>query len=271
MFNWCQYGVVEIAPDGKAVDGGRLKDVAWSDKDNYGKAGITSARIGWLPTQCGGIKTGPGGHIYVGLRMLPRDHEIPKAALAINAYDKMLGSVVKFAPTGGGVFPDDGDGQKRTFKNGPIEFAIPDKFGPGLPMGGLVTQHGVRFKQSYIEGAVRAYPGLSPFSGHDRSDACVCQTPRFDVDDFGRVYIPNALTCSIAVTDDAGNEITRFGSYGNFDSQGPKSAIPKPAIPLAYPVAVQVSERHIYVADSANRRVVRVDVRWKAEAKCEVR
>jgi hypothetical protein len=269
MFNWCQYGVIEIGPDGKAVDGGRLKDVAWSDKANYDKAGVASARIGWLPSQCGGLKIGPGGHIYLGLRMLPRDYEIPKAAAQINGYDKMVGSVIKFAPTGGGVFPD--DGQKGTFKNGPLEFTMPEKFGPGLPMGGLFTQHGVRFKKSYIEGGVRAYPGLSPFSGYDRSDGCVCQTPRFDVDNFGRVYIPNALTCSVTVADDAGNEIAQFGSYANFDSQGPKSAIPRPAIPLAYPVAVQVSQRHIYVADSANRRVVRVDVRWKAEATCVVK
>jgi hypothetical protein len=34
---------------------------------------------------------------------------------------------------------------------------------------------------------------------------------------------------------------------------------------------VQVSQRHIYVADSANRRVVRVDVSWKAEATCAVK
>jgi hypothetical protein len=269
MFNWCQYGVIEIGPDGKAVDGGRLKDVAWSDKDNYGKAGVVSARIGWLPTQCGGVKVGAGGNLYVGLRMLPRDFEISKSAAQINGYDKMVGSVIKFTPIGGGVFPD--DGQKGTFKNGPLEFKIPEMFAPGLPMGGLVTQHGTRFKKTYIEGAQRAFAGLAPFSGFDRSDGCVCQTPRFDVDDFGRVYIPNALTCSVAVADDAGNEIATFGSYGNFDSQGPKSAIPRPAIPLAYPVAVQVSQKHIYVADSANRRVVRVDVRWKAEAKCPVK
>lgn len=265
MFNWCQCGVIEIGPDGRAVDGGRLKDAAlWSDKANYDKAGIASARIGWLPSQCGGIKVGPAGHLYVGLRVLPRDHSPPPAAARINGYDKMTGSILKFAPTGGGVFPD--DGRKGTFKNGPLEFALPEQFGPGLPMGGLVTQHGVHFKQSYIEGAERAYPGLSPFSGYDRSDGCVCQTPRFDVDGFGRVYIPSALTCSIAITDDAGNEITRFGSYGNFGSQGPKSAVPVPPIPLAYPVAVQVSQRHVYIADSANRRVVRVDVGWRAEA-----
>ncbi len=269
MFNWCQYGVMEIGPDGKAVDGGRLKDVAWSDKANYDKAGVGSARIGWLPSQCGGIKVGPGGHLYVGLRMLPRDFQAPKEAAQINGYDKMVGSVIKFAPSGGGVFPD--DGQKGTFKNGPLEFTMPEKFGPGLPMGGLVTQHGTRFKQSYIEGAQHAFAGLSPFSGFDRSDGCVCQTPRFDVDDYGRVYIPNALTCSVAIADDAGNEIVRFGNYGNFDSQGPKSAISSPSIPLAYPVAVQVSHCHVYVADSANRRVIRVDVRWKAETTCMVK
>jgi hypothetical protein len=269
MFNWCQYGVIEIGPDGKAVDGGRLKDVVWSDKTNYDKAGIASARIGWLPSQCGGIKVGPGGHLYVGLRMLPRDFAIPKAAAQINGYDKMVGSVIKFEPGGGGVFPD--DGQKGTFKNGPLEFTMPEKFGPGLAMGGLVTQHGTRFKQSFIEGGQRAFPGLAPFSGFDRSDGCVCQTPRFDVDDFGRVYLPNALTCSVAIVDDAGNEIVQFGGYGNFDSQGPKSGIPNPAIPLAYPVAVQISQRHVYVADSANRRVVRVDLGWKTEATCAIK
>ena len=40
---------------------------------------------------------------------------------------------------------------------------------------------------------------------------------------------------------------------------------------MAYPVAVQVSQRHLYVADSANRRVVRVDVRWRAEATVAVK
>ena len=112
----------------------------------------------------------------------------------------------------------------------------------------------------HIEGATRAYPILAPFSS-----PCACQTPRFDVDDFGRLFIPNALTCSVQVVDNTGNEILRFGSYGNFDSRGPGSAVPAPAIPLAYPTAVKTSFRHIYVADSANRRVVRVDKAFAVE------
>ena len=41
-----------------------------------------------------------------------------------------------------------------------------------------------------------AYPGFAPFSGWRRSDCCVCRTPRFDLDPYGRLYIPNAVTCS---------------------------------------------------------------------------
>jgi hypothetical protein len=268
MFNWCEYAVLHIGPDGKAVPHERLKGLPWGDKDNYKKAGIDSALIGWLPTQCGGLKVGPDGSVYLGLRVLPRDYPLPEAWTKADGYTQMLGSVIKFKPTGGGVYPD--DGRKGTWKNG-IELPIPEKFGEGLPMGGVRTQHGQSLTKTYFEGAVKSYPGLAPFSGYGRSDGCVCQTPRFDVDDYGRLYLPNALTCSVSIVDNAGNEILRFGGYGNHDSAGPKSAVPAPAIPLAYPVAAQVSFKHIYVADSANRRVVRVEPRYALEAVCDVK
>jgi hypothetical protein len=268
MFNWCEYAVLHVGPDGKPIPHERLKNVAWGDKENYKKAGIDSALIGWLPSQCGGLKVGRDGHVYLGLRVLPRDYELPEALAKANGYATMIGSIIKFKPSGGAVYPD--DGRKGSWKNG-IELPIPAKFGDGLPMGSVRTQHGQTLAKTFIEGAVRTYPGLAPFSGHGRSDGCVCQTPRFDVDEFGRLYVPNALTCSVTVLDNAGNEILRFGGYGNHDSQGPGSAVPAPAIPLGYPVAAQVSWKHIYVADSANRRVVRVDPRYTVEAVCEVK
>src|SRR5262249_8809945 len=227
-----------------------------------------SALIGWLPAQCGGIKVGPGGYVYLGLRVLPREYELPEGLAKANGYAMTIGSVIKFKPTGGGVYPD--DGKKGKWKNG-IELPIPEKFGEGIPMASIRTQHGVTLQKTFFEGAERAYPGVAPFSGYGRSDFCVCQSPRFDVDDYGRLYLPNALTCSVTVLDNAGNEILRFGGYGNHDSGGPKSAVGKPTIPLAYPVAAQVSYKHIYVADSANRRVVRVDPRYALEASCEVK
>lgn len=266
MFNWCQYAVVEFGPDGKPGNQSRLRDVPWSDLDNYKKAGVQGALIGWLPSRCGGVKVGPGGHVYLGVQVLPRDYQVPAGLDQIRSYTQAVGCVVKFKPSGGAVHPD--DGRTGSWSNGPIKLPIPEKLGDGLPLGSVRTQHGVVLKQTFFEGAVRAYPGLAPFSGYDRSDGCVCQSPRFDVDDYGRIYVPNALTCSVTVLDDAGNEIARFGGYGNRDSEGPASKVPIPALPLAYPVAVGVSFKHIYVADSANRRVLRVDPVYQAEKTC---
>ena len=90
--------------------------------------------------------------------------------------------------------------------------------------------------------------------------------PRFDVDDFGRLYIPNGITYEVSVRDNAGNEIVRFGGYGNFDCQGPASQEPQPAIPLGWPVTAGASDRFIYVGDCLNHRVVRVDKTFAAEA-----
>src|SRR5262249_20108036 len=39
-----------------------------------------------------------------------------------------------------------------------------------------------------------------------------------------------------------------------------------PVIPLAWPIGVGVSYNHIYVCDQLNRRIVRVDKTWAAEA-----
>ena len=40
---------------------------------------------------------------------------------------------------------------------------------------------------------------------------------------------------------------------------------------MAYPVAVKASFKHIYVADSANRRVVRADPVYAAEETCAIK
>ena len=90
------------------------------------------------------------------------------------------------------------------------------------------------------------------------------------VDHYGRLFIPNAITCSVQVVDNEGNLIVRFGQYGNLDSAGQGSQIPKPDIPLGWPEAVGVSEKAIYVADVLNRRIVRVLATHAAEATVDV-
>jgi hypothetical protein len=119
------------------------------------------------------------------------------------------------------------------------------------------------------------YPGVAPFSGGGyggNTSCCVCRVSRFDLDRYGRLALPNVVSTSVTVVDNAGNVICEFGKYGNFDSQyvSPGNADRKPInatpdIPLCWPTGVGFTEKAIYVCDTYNRRVVRVDLTWKAE------
>ena len=122
------------------------------------------------------------------------------------------------------------------------------------------------------------YPGLAPFSSAlygNGMASCSCRGPRFDLDRYGRLALPNAFSNSVTVMDNAGNVIRAFGKYGNFDSQyvppgatDAKPLIGTPDIPLAWPVGAGFTEKAIYVADNYNRRVVRADMTWQAEEIC---
>ena len=96
------------------------------------------------------------------------------------------------------------------------------------------------------------------------------QNARFDVDRYGRVFVPDAFGFSIAVLDANANPIARFGGYGNVDSRRPGGRLSEPAIPLGWPHAVAVTGRMAYVADMVNRRLVAVALEAAAEAECVV-
>lgn len=93
-------------------------------------------------------------------------------------------------------------------------------------------------------------------------------SPRFGVDDFGRIVYPNTLTRSVALMDNAGNEILRFGTYGNIDDWQALDGRwgEAKSIPLSWPGAVDATERYIYVADHANVGVLRLAKTFAAEA-----
>ena len=114
-----------------------------------------------------------------------------------------------------------------------------------------------------MTGAIAEYPGCGPVSRWNAVGSCACTKPRFDVDGFGRLYIPNAITFTVSVRDNSDNEIASFGSYGNYDAAGPE-------IPLGWPVTAGASDRAIYVGDALNHRVVRVDKRFALEASVDV-
>jgi len=84
------------------------------------------------------------------------------------------------------------------------------------------------------------------------------------------VFFPNLGQFRIEVVDTNNNPITRFGKYGNEDSGGPAARVKKPEIPLAWPTYVAVSDRYAYVADTVNRRVVRVKLGYQTDATCAI-
>ncbi|MCA9099755.1 MAG: hypothetical protein KDA63_01305, partial [Planctomycetales bacterium] len=90
--------------------------------------------------------------------------------------------------------------------------------------------------------------------------SCVLHTPRFDVDDFGRIYYPTSIEPSVTIIDNAGNPILRFGTWGNRDSTGGLSGdlVPTSDIPLGLPNSVAVTDDYIYVADMVNLRILRI-------------
>jgi hypothetical protein len=174
----------------------------------------------------------PAGNVYVLQVGQPKGHVPPKGFEKDPAYARCTGTVYKFGPKGG------------------------------------------EFRRGQAVGALRAYTALSgPISGAWQStiSVCHCTKPRFEVDAYGRLYIPNAFTYKVVLRDNADNEILAFGGYGNFDAQGPKSAEPRPEIPIGWPITVGASDRYIYVGDALNHRVVRADKAWAAEAKVEVK
>ena len=120
------------------------------------------------------------------------------------------------------------------------------------------TGTGKRLYPTPLKGPAKIY---DVHYGHiSRDSRQVGFSPRFGVDDYGRICYPNTLTRSVALMDNAGNEILRFGTYGNIDDwrklEGRWSEAK--AIPLSWPGAVDATDRWIYVADHANIGVLRL-------------
>ncbi|GIW80151.1 MAG: hypothetical protein KatS3mg105_1958 [Gemmatales bacterium] len=176
----------------------------------------------------GSLRVDYQGNLYLLQKKLPKDFHPPKEWAKDEAYRHAVGTIYKFPPEGGEVHADNS------------------------------------YRVKEVVGAVRAYPDCGPISQWRCAGSCACTKPRFDVDGYGRLYIPNGITFRVSVRDNNNNEIVGFGGYGNLDCQGPKSNEPSPSIPLGWPVAVGASDDFIYVGDCLNHRVVRVDKKFAA-------
>lgn len=252
MYDWVAYGVGGFGADGKPLKGNFLKNSfpakKETEKTKY-PAGLDSAIIGPIPQGSTNIRVDFKGNIYIGLFHLPKDFVPPKGFEKDQGYRVSVGSVVKFTPEGGSMPGSEGATSTKT-----------------------------------MDGAINTYPGLAPFSSSleafGSNTCCVCRVPRFDLDRFGRLALPNAMTNTVLIYDNAGNLILEFGKYGNFDSQFVNTNVPAnknlptistPEIPLAWPTGAGFTKDHIYVLDTYNRRAVRTDNTYALEATCEIK
>ena len=119
-----------------------------------------------------------------------------------------------------------------------------------------------------MAGATRVFGGAAPCTVFG---SCACRSPRFELDEYGRLYVADVVTFCVRVYDAEGNLIRTIGSYGNPDTSGPESLVPTPEIGFGWPISACVSERNLYVSDVVNRRVTRVDLTYSAEEICIIK
>ena len=108
------------------------------------------------------------------------------------------------------------------------------------------------------------------FGAFDSS--CIRHTARFDLDPYGRILYPTNIEPSVTLIDNTGNQILRFGTWGNRDSMGGLDGdrVPTKDIPMALPNSVGLTDDYIYVADAVNLRILRIAKTFSAEASAKV-
>ena len=229
--------VAVISPDGKTVNDQLIdSDIRSLNSLRVDPAGNLYLALG---ARAGGELL--PAHLKLQVPDSPKD---PDAELESNYYPLMYGSIVKFGPAGGEV----------RLK------------GDGLPASFTYD------RKVFIKGAQWAFLGASCVPswvhGGFKPDICMCESPRFEVDGFGRSFFPDACGFRVGVLDTGGNLVCWFGNYGNQDSAGPGSLIPTPEIPIGWVHAVAANDEAAFVGDRLNQRVVRVKLNYAAEAAC---
>ncbi len=230
------------------------------------------------------------GNIYVALSARP-GHELippslkdripnakndPDTVAGYNYYSLLYGSILKFGPEGGKILPEkqycgaahtkDPEDARKCRRHWQQDRSLPRE-------GSVLCNHGWGGKEILVQGARWIFSGASPQPDwYDRPMLymCNCDSSRFDVDGFGRVFFPDACQFRAGVLDTNGNLVAWFGSYGNQDSAGPGSKAPQPEIAFYWPWLVCVDDGRAYVGDRLNRRVVAVKLDYAAEAACPV-
>ena len=209
----------------------------------------------------------------------------------IGTATKLYGSMLKFGPKGGAVHWDKARASADSPGHGDCPYTGELKLDPALKTVDVdyVIPSGY-LRGTKVTGAEWIHPGV----GNAGFYRCNCENITFDVDEFGRTFFPDLPLFRVRVLDTAGNAITRIGGYGNPENCGPdspvvdpqtkqvrarrpedpkdlKSPFAEPEIALANPASVGVTDKHLYIGDAGNRRLLRAKLVYAAEESCEVK
>ncbi|MHC4914819.1 MAG: sigma-70 family RNA polymerase sigma factor [Planctomycetota bacterium] len=200
-----------------------------------------------MMTSAAGVKVGLSGNVYVGCTVQPAEALPPKELAAKlperprKLFKNVYGSILKFGPEGGSVLPDEGGA-----------FVCPD--------------YKARLKKFAVRGAEWVHPGFAPMLSRVSDDrggpGCSCRNGRFDLDDFERLFIPDAVMARVEVTDSNGNTILFIGARGE--------AGKKAGLELGWPTGVVASDEACYVADYLRFKISRVKLGYDAEEEVPV-
>jgi len=234
MYAWNKYWVTVYDKSGKFLGGPRAKGV---NKTRPGGALIDN-----ISNACGGVKVDRSGNIYFGMIGTPKDFKWPDG-LKSRVNVALMGSIIKYTPKGGTVWA-------KGKKSGP------------KPSGSGIQLYRAGRPGHFMAGAVKVFPGAAPCTVFG---SCACRSPRFELDEYGRLFVADVVTFRVRVYDAEANLIRTIGAYGNPDTAGPKSLVPKPEIGFGWPISACVAGRNLYVSDVVNRRVTRVDLSYASE------
>jgi outer membrane protein assembly factor BamB len=254
------------------------------DMDRYDPDGRFLRTVVWGLERGGwGPRVDGAGNIYVAEAIRPAGKACPDGLAAllpdpavVREYGILCGSLIQFGPKGGAaLFAPAGKPQKFAIEDLALDPALSKEriTCSGRGDGDLIGARWWRNDYAPVADASAA--------------KCTCVATEFDVDDFGRSFYPDQGRWRMMVRDAAGNQVLAFGGYGNQDHCGPDSYVPDPAgkflrprqdgdpkdlkspfaepeIAFAWAVGLAVSDRHLYVADGLNRRMLRVKLDYAA-------
>ena len=242
----------DVGPDGKIyVVSAASRENRDVYVDVYGSDGALVKPKFIAMTKSGGcFRIDSSGRMYASDTIRPKELSMPEVYSSDPFGDlaRWYGTVCRYGNEGGGLFPaKDADATHVA--------------------GGMAMK---RLQPVEMKGILWSYHGLAPMP---LKTGCQCVTThvRFDADDWGRVWVPDAPGFCVAAVDSAGNVITRFGAYGNMDATGAGGAVPEPPIPLWYPNKTAALDGDVFVHDMLAARIVQVRLTYAAEETVKIK